>query len=122
MIAELLSTLPEWALIALDATMILGALGGLGWWGERIIDARWPANPRPPAHLMRTANAKQIDSEVGQLWGRDATRVERVRAGDKLRPSYPKQPAPADTTARAGGYQPAERQYPHLVKAPPPKP
>lgn len=111
MIASLLAGLPAWVLDVLDAAMILGALGGLTYIADRLIDHWWPANARPPAHLMRTADAKRIEDEVGALWGREATRVERVRAGDKLRPSYPKQPAPPAASTAA-------RQYPHLVKSP----
>lgn len=95
MIADQLVGLPSWVLTVLDSLMILGAMGGLCWIGERVIDMVAPANPRPPAQPMRTASAKQIERDVAQLWG-GATATTKVRAGSQqpqqLRPSYPKQP------------------------------
>lgn len=90
MIANLLVGLPSWTLQVLDALMILGAMGGLCWIGERVIDMIAPANAAPPAQPMRTASAKQIESDVAQLWG-GAASTTKVRAGSQLRPSYPKQ-------------------------------
>lgn len=95
MIANLLEGLPSWVLTVLDLLMILGSMGGLCWLCDRLIDIVAPANAKPPATLMRTASAKQIERDVAQLWG-GATSTTKVRAGkppQPLRPSYPKQPA-----------------------------